>query len=106
MILPEHCQGGTTFFRHRQTGTDRTPRQEDLEAAGYASVAELLQRDGPEASRWEALMTIPMRFHRLVLYRPFSWHSAEPAFGDSPENGRLIHLFSFIRAAAPQRQSA
>ena len=106
LTLPEHCQGGTTFFRHRQTGTDRTPRQEDLEAAGYASVAELLQRDGKETARWETLMTIPMRFNRLVLYRPFFWHSAGPAFGDAPENGRLIQLFSFVRAAAAQRQGA
>lgn len=106
LTLPEHCQGGTTFFRHRKTGSDRTPSQKDLEAAGYSSVAQLLQQEGPDESCWETLMTIPMRFNRLVLYRPFLWHSAGPAFGNSLESGRLIQLFSFVRAPATGRQAA
>ena len=106
LTLPEHCQGGTSFFRHRKTNTDRTPSQADLEAAGYKSIAQLLKDEGPDQSCWEHLMTVPMRFNRLVLYRPFLWHSAGPAFGDSPENGRLIQLFSFVRAPAAGRQAA
>lgn len=106
LTLPEHCQGGTTFFRHRKTGTDRTPSQKGLEAAGYSSVAQLLQQEGPDESCWETLMTIPMRFNRLVLYRPFFWHSAGPAFGNSLETGRLIQLFSFVRAPAVERPAA
>lgn len=106
LTLPEHCQGGTSFFRHRKTGTDRTPSQADVEAAGYESVAELLRQDGPDEFCWEHLMTVPMRFNRLVLYRPFFWHSAGAAFGSTPEDGRLIQLFSFTRAPAAGKQDA
>ncbi len=106
LTLPEHCQGGTSFYRHRKTGTDRTPKPDQLKAAGYDSIAQLLQQDGPDTSCWEHLMTVPMRFNRLVLYRPFLWHSAGAAFGDSLENGRLIQLFSFVRAPQAAKQAA
>ena len=42
-------------------------------------------------------MTVPMRFNRLILYRPWLWHSAGPGFGDSNETGRLIQVLSFER---------
>lgn len=99
LTLPEHCQGGTTFFRHRGLGLDRTPtRQEEIEAVGCAGVAELLARDGGDPAAWETLMTLPMRFNRAVFYRPWLWHTAGPGFGDAPENGRLVQVFSFERA--------
>lgn len=37
-------------------------------------------------------MTVPMRFNRLVLLRPWLWHTASPGFGDSMETGRLVYL--------------
>ncbi len=45
-------------------------------------------------------MTVPMRFNRLILYRPWLWHSAEPGFGAGPETGRLIQVVSFEKAEA------
>ena len=41
---------------------------------------------------------MPMRFNRLVLFRPLLWHSAGDGFGDSLANGRLVQLF-FLRRA-------
>lgn len=96
LTLPEHCRGGTAFYRHRALGQDRTPhRPEELQALGVSSIAELLRRDGPDEGAWEHLMTVPMRYNRAIFYRPWLWHSAGPAFGDRPENGRLIQLMSF-----------
>ena len=43
-------------------------------------------------------MRVPMRFNRLVLLRPWLWHTAGEAFGDSLENGRLIYLMFFASA--------
>ncbi|MDV3433907.1 hypothetical protein R1H25_00430 [Stenotrophomonas sp. C2852] len=43
-------------------------------------------------------MRIPMRFNRLLLLRPWFWHTAGPAFGDRPENGRLVYLMFFEQA--------
>ena len=43
-------------------------------------------------------MQVPMRFNRLVLLRPWLWHTAGPAFGDRPENARLVYLMFFAGA--------
>jgi len=103
LTLPEHCQGGTTLYRHRALGLDRTPtEQAALDRLGVASIAELLARDGPHAEPWEAIMTLPMRFNRAVFYRPWMWHSAEPGFGTGFADGRLIQLVAFNRAPPPQ----
>lgn len=99
---PEDCQGGTEFFRHKRTNTDRVPMDdESLRAAGYSSYEELqrdiLDKDALDRSMWEHTMTVPMRFNRLVLLQPHYWHTAGRGFGDSLENGRLIYLMFFLR---------
>lgn len=92
----EQCRGGTEFYRHKGLQSDRTPlSREALSAYGQPSIAALLQAEGNDESRWEYLMTVPMRFNRLALYRPWLWHSAGAPFGDCLENGRLVQLVSF-----------
>jgi len=99
---PEQCRGGTAFFRHKGLNSDRTPLSEaELRAYGPATVGELLQQDGNDPDKWEHLMTVPMRFNRLILYRPWLWHSAGEAFGDSLQTGRLIQMVGFQRAPGP-----
>jgi hypothetical protein len=94
--LPEQCKGGTTFYRHRELNSDRNPvSQAELNGCGVPDVASLLRRDGSDPEKWEHLMTVPMRFNRLALYRPWVWHSSGAAFGDSLETGRLIQLIFF-----------
>ena len=97
---PEDCRGGTDFFRHRRTNTDRAPINEDeMRAMGYASMAEMhediIEKDSNDDSAWELIMRVPMRFNRLVLLRPWLWHTAGEGFGDRPENGRLVYLMFF-----------
>jgi hypothetical protein len=104
LSLPGHCRGGTDFFRHRATGLERVPRTDaELFASGYADVNRLIEevvnRDTLKPSRWERAMTVPMRFNRLILFSPWLFHNSAAAFGDRPENGRLVHLMFF--AAAP-----
>ena len=99
---PEDCRGGTEFFRHKRTQTDRVPMDsESLKAAGYSTYKELqhdiLDKDALDRSQWEHTMTVPMRFNRLVLLQPHYWHTAGPGFGDSLENGRLIYVMFFLR---------
>jgi hypothetical protein len=98
---PEQCRGGTSFFRHRSTGTERAPVcAEELARCHFQSPQQALDRilgeDSNDESKWETLTVIPMRFNRLVLFRPWLWHSAGDGFGDSLENGRLVQLF-FLR---------
>lgn len=100
---PQDCRGGTEFFRHRPTGTDRGPVSDaEARAHGYPSakqmIADILERDTADESKWEMTMRVPMRFNRLVLLRPWLWHTAGEAFGSSLEDGRLIYLMFFASA--------
>ncbi len=97
---PEDCRGGTTFFRHKATGTERAPiTRDELAAAGLGSNAELWDRliipDTNRSERWEAVMTAPMRFNRLILFKPWLWHNAGPSFGDRLETCRLVYLLFY-----------
>lgn len=98
---PEDCQGGTDFFRHRATNSDRFPvTNEELAATGFASFEDahkgIIEGEGTKAEAWEHATRIPMRYNRLLLLRPWLWHTAGPGFGDRPENGRLVYLMFFL----------
>ena len=100
LTLPEHCRGGTEFYRHKELGTDRAPIYDhEVAALGKQSCAqftqEIIRRDGKDPSKWEHLMTVPMQFNRCVLFRPWFWHTSGESFGDCGENARLIQLFFF-----------
>ncbi|PQM26858.1 hypothetical protein CVO77_17925 [Sphingopyxis lindanitolerans] len=97
---PQDCRGGTEFFRHKATNSERAPRdQAELEAMGFMDVAqmhrEVIERDSKNPDAWDQVMTAPMRYNRLVMLRPWLWHTAGPGFGDSIENGRLVYLMFF-----------
>jgi hypothetical protein len=102
---PEDCRGGTEFFRHLPTGTERAAYT-DEEAAKYGfssargMVRGIVGKDSLDESKWEMTMRVPMRFNRLVLLRPWLWHTAGENFGDTLENGRLIYLMFFESAGA------
>lgn len=104
---PEDCQGGTDLFRHKATGTERACLEKnDLEALGVTDLQEankifneILLKDTHNAEAWERTMRVPMRFNRLVLIRPWLWHTAGPGFGTNLENGRLIYLLFFDLAS-------
>ena len=59
---------------------------------------EIIEKDSLDDSQWQLTTHIPMRFNRLVLLRPWLWHTAGPGFGDRPENGRLVYLMFFQSA--------
>lgn len=102
LSLPEHCRGGTEFFRHIPTNTERGAYHDDeARSMGYPSAKQMIAtilEDTLDASRWEMTMRVPMRFNRLVLLRPWLWHSAGESFGSSLQDGRLIYLMFFASA--------
>lgn len=104
---PDDCQGGTEFYRHKRTGTDRMPMDvAGVRALGYESYPDLmkdmLHRDGRDRSKWELSMMAPMRFNRLILFQPQYWHTAGPGFGQTAKNGRLVYLMFFQRVRPQQ----
>ena len=105
LTLPQHCRGGTEFYRHKETASDHAPLfKDELAKAGARNFGEagnpIVVRDHNDRTKWEHLMTIPMRFNRLVLLRPWLWHAAGKSFGTSIENGRLVQLFFFVPPTA------
>ncbi len=106
LTLPEHCQGGTEFFRHKRLGTDRAAiyahEMAAIGATNYREAAEpVIAADSADLTKWDHVMTVPMRFNRLILLRPWLWHAAGRSFGDRLANGRLVQLFFFGLAQAP-----
>ena len=102
LSLPEHARGGTDFFRHRPTGLDRVPTTDlALLESGFSDVNDLVERvvnaDTLKPARWEKVMTVPMRFNRLVLFSPWLFHNAAPGFGRSGADGRLVMLLFFAQ---------
>lgn len=100
LSLPEHCRGGTEFFRHRPTNSERAPLTDaELAAMGFDSHEAMhrgiIEKDSSDDSQWELTHRVPMRFNRLLLLRPWLWHTAGEGFGDCLENGRLVYLMFF-----------
>ena len=97
---PEDCRGGTEFFRHLPTQSDRAPMtDQELAAAGFSSqeqmYQEIVSKHTVDDSKWEMTMRVPMRFNRLLMLRPWLWHTAGEAFGNTLEDGRLVYLLFF-----------
>lgn len=100
LSLPEHCRGGTEFFRHKPTGLERVPADPaSLARTGYADINALVEdvvnKDTLKPARWERVMTAPMRFNRLILFSPWLFHNSAQGFGKGPEDGRLVYLMFF-----------
>ncbi len=100
LSLPDYCQGGTEFFRHKETGMERAPiYPHELKAMGasnyYQGGEKILQKDSNDLTKWEQTMVVPMRFNRLVLLRPWYFHTSGLSFGTTDENSRLVYLMFF-----------
>jgi len=78
LTLPEHCQGGTWFFRHRPSG-------HYFNTPGYTG-----KYNYRNADEWECVYKAEMKFNRLAFYPGRLFHAvATPFFGDNIENARL-----------------
>lgn len=80
-------EGGTAFWRHRETGETRLRPEH----------GDIVKRDCGRADNWEMVALCPLAFGRAVIYEGDQFHSRYPfeAFGDRPENGRLIAVAFF-----------
>ena len=89
LSLPEHCKGGTEFFRHKRTGLESVPNDPLIE--------DVVNKDTNHPAQWTKVMNVPMRFNRLLLFSPWLFHNSGLAFGKAPEDGRLVNLMFFAR---------
>lgn len=85
---------GTSFWKHLRTGLEEVPRTlEELSKHGWNSkegLKDLLETDGVDESLWEKTLTVPYRYNRLVLFRPWMFHAPGPAFGDTLNTSRKV----------------
>lgn len=96
-LVPDLSQAGTTFWRHKTRGIEALPNTiEGLTAQGWYSHDDLrifLETEGMDRSLWEPTFTIPYKYNRLVLFRPWLFHSPGFAFGDTRETSRMVQTF-------------
>ena len=103
LSLPKDCQGGTSFWRHNQTGLQKKPTpKEQAKVGGMVkipntpeAVGKYFKQEGLDRSRWKEVKRVQMVFNRLALFQPNLFHSHTSNFGETRENGRLTQLFFF-----------
>jgi len=90
---------GTSFWRHNRTNLEAIPRTlEGIQLYGWNGPDDLkqfLDTEGMDESLWTKTLTIPFKYNRLILFRPWMFHSPGPAFGSDIETARLIQTFFF-----------
>jgi len=88
---------GTTFWRHRRTTLEEAPRRtEQLARLGWRREEDpqrFLETEGLDEACWEKTLVIPFKYNRLILFRPWLFHAAGPAFGNSLESSRIVQTF-------------
>lgn len=85
---------GTCFWRHLRTGLEVAPNTVEGFAKygwkNFQDLKEFLATEGLDESLWEKTLSIPYKYNRLVLFRPWLLHSPGPAFGDTLESSRIV----------------
>lgn len=94
-LSKEHPEtDGTCFWRHKRTGVECAPNSpEEFAKHGWENFKDFrkfLEEEGLDESLWEKTLTVPYKYNRLVLFRPWMLHSPGPAFGDTLENSRIV----------------
>lgn len=88
---------GTIFWKHKRTGLEDIPRSiQGINQYGWKDVDDLkvfLETEGTDYSLWEKTFQVPYKYNRLVLFRPWMFHSPGPSFGNSLETARSIQTF-------------
>jgi len=85
---------GTNFWRHLRTGLEVAPNTPEVFAKyglkNFQDLKAFLETEGLDESLWEKTLSVPYKYNRLVLFRPWLLHSPGPAFGDTLESSRIV----------------
>lgn len=87
---------GTAFWKHKETGMGQIE-------PGDTWLFEQVNQQWNDASKWEQVHFVPMKFNRALIYKSSYFHSRYPfeAFGTDIDSGRLIAVAFFT----PRNQS-
>lgn len=94
----EHCEGGTSIFRHRETGLVSFPDAATQRALGLADDPRgyfryFCEEEGMDRSKWDEIVRVDMRPNRLVILAGGLFHSHSSVFGNDLNDGRLVQLY-------------
>lgn len=88
---------GTKLWRNKAMNLDYFPMNERAAAElGFHNPNDLkkfMETDGLDESKWDQTINVPNVYNRLVLFRPWFWHSIGGHFGTNKSNCRLVQLF-------------
>ena len=93
-----HPTAGTKFWKHKETGWETAPTNEEGAKYGIKSHNDMFHffnTEGKDESKWICTDNIGFKYNRLVMFNPFLWHSNGDWFGDTYDNCRLVQLFFF-----------
>lgn len=95
----EQCQGGTAFWKHKQTGLDHLPSDAAVKMIGIepARFHQTMTAETKVQENWEMVGFVGMKFNRLISYSSKTWHSRLPhaSFGKKKENSRIVQVVFF-----------
>jgi hypothetical protein len=90
-------ESGTKFWQHKELKMDELPLNiSEASKYGFHSlddVKNFMETDGLDETKWINVMSVPMKYNRLVLFRPWMWHSIGAQFGTDDSTARLTQLF-------------
>ena len=70
---------GTKFWKHKNLGLEHCPMEPAVAATyGFHSLGDVktfMDTEGMDETLWHETMRIPPAFNRLVVFRPWLWHS-------------------------------
>ena len=98
-ITDEETQNrcGTSFWYHKKLQITKMPLIEEerrkLGFYGHNEMRNFMETEGIDTSLWECHFNVPFKYNRMVIFRPWLWHSIAGMFGDSKETARLVQLF-------------
>ena len=93
-----HPTAGTKFWKHKKTGWEKVPTNEEAIKYGIKSHEDMFNFfniEGNDESKWIETDNVGFKYNRLVMFNPFLWHSNGDFFGTTHEDGRLVQLFFF-----------
>lgn len=84
---------GTGLFRHKETGLDAAPKNQD--GSYNIELLDKINKDAQDMTKWEMTDRVANKFNRLVLYRGDLFHCSLDYFGQDKYDGRLFQTFFF-----------
>lgn len=96
------------FYKHNRTGWDGIPtdpsKLSEERLYSYEHVDTFIQFENHQwEEKWTETSRIELKQNRLILFRPWLFHSYADVYGDSNDTARLLQFF-FLKPATPKTE--